>query len=172
MRTISPAVNCGNTIHRLCRRKSRSHFGHGFSTGKSTGGIRLPVEKMCGYAVGRGLFPSHGTGSAYCPQARGTGPPGRQANGRNRSNEPRAVRPVGYDSRVCSTTGDAIERIAAAIDQLASDARDAEGARGAAGQRELRKRVACLWEMISDLDPELARRARRYTAPADDGPSS
>jgi hypothetical protein len=80
--------------------------------------------------------------------------------------------PVGYHSRVCSTTGDAIERIAAAIDQLASDARDAGSARGAAGQRELSRRVACLWQMVSDLDPELARRARRYTAPADGGPSA
>ena len=91
---------------------------------------------------------------------------------RNRSNEPRAVGPVGYHSRVCSTTGDAIERIAAAIDQLANDARDASSARGATGQRELSRRVARLWQMVSDLDPELARRARRYTAPADGGPSA
>jgi hypothetical protein len=73
---------------------------------------------------------------------------------------------------VCSTTGDAIERIAAAIDQLASDARDAESMQGAAGQRELNRRVACLWQMVSDLDPELARRTRRYAAPADGGPSA
>jgi hypothetical protein len=92
-------------------------------------------------------------------------------SGANRSNEPRATRPVSYHSRVCSTTGDAIERIAAAIDQLASDARDAGSAQGAAGQRELSRRVACLWQMVSDLDPELARRAQRYTAAADGGPS-
>jgi hypothetical protein len=73
---------------------------------------------------------------------------------------------------VCSTTGDAIERIAAAIDQLASDARNAGNAPGTAGQRELSRRVACLWQMVSDLDPELARRARRYTGPADGGPSA
>jgi len=90
----------------------------------------------------------------------------------NRSNEPRIVRPVGYHSRVCSTTGDEIERIAAAIDQLARDARDAGSTRGAAAQRELSRRVACLWQMVSDLDPELARRARRYSAPGDDGPSA
>jgi hypothetical protein len=69
---------------------------------------------------------------------------------------------------VCSTTGDAIDRIAAAIDQLALDAREM---RGGAGQPELSRRVACLWQMVGDLDPELARRARRYTAPADGGPS-
>lgn len=93
-------------------------------------------------------------------------------SGANRSNEPRATGPVGYHSRVCSSTGDAIERIAAAIDQLASDARDAASTHGASGQRELNRRVASLWQMVSDLDPELARRALRYTAPADGGPSA
>jgi len=70
---------------------------------------------------------------------------------------------------VCSNTGDAIDRIAAAIDQLASDIRDA---RVTAGQDELTARIATLWQMVSDLDPELARRAQGYTAPADGGPSS
>jgi hypothetical protein len=69
---------------------------------------------------------------------------------------------------VCSSTQDAIDRIAAAIDQLAGDARSAEEE---AGERELTARVAALWQLISDLDPELARRARRYNAP-DDGGSS
>ena len=76
--------------------------------------------------------------------------------------------PAGYHSPVCSTTGDAIDRIAAAIDQLASDARDANGE---ASEAELTGRVAALWQMVSDLDPELARRARRYTGPADGAPS-
>jgi hypothetical protein len=66
-------------------------------------------------------------------------------------------------------TGDAIERIAAAIDQLASDARDAGAGLSDA---ELTARVALLWQMVSDLDPELARRAQRYTGPVDGGPSS
>ena len=70
---------------------------------------------------------------------------------------------------MCSKTGDAIERIAAAIDQLASDAK---GSEGALGQHELATRVASLWQMISDLDPELARRARGYSAPADGEPSA
>jgi hypothetical protein len=69
---------------------------------------------------------------------------------------------------VCSITGDAIDRIAAAIDQLASDAR---GAEAGVSEDELTSRVATLWQMVSDLDPELARRARRYTGPADGGPS-
>lgn len=77
--------------------------------------------------------------------------------------------PAGYHSPVCSNTGDAIDRIAAAIDQLASDAHDAEAG---ASEDELTERVATLWQMVSDLDPELARRARRYTGPVDGGPSA
>ena len=76
---------------------------------------------------------------------------------------------VGYDSPVCSITGDAIDRITAAIDQLASDVR---GAKTGATDDELATRVAALWQMVSDLDPELARRARRYAGPVDGGPSA
>jgi hypothetical protein len=75
---------------------------------------------------------------------------------------------AGYDSPVCSITGDAIDRIAAAIDQLASDA---QGAKAGSGEEELTARIAALWDMVSDLDPELARRARRYAGPVDGGPS-
>ena len=70
---------------------------------------------------------------------------------------------------MCSNKGDAIDRIAAAIDQLASDARDAKAE---ASEDELTTRVATLWQMVSELDPELARRARRYTGPVDGGPSA
>jgi len=69
---------------------------------------------------------------------------------------------------VCSITGDAIDRIVAAIDQLASDAHDVGAG---ASEGELTMRVATLWQMVSDLDPELARRAQRYTGPVDGGPS-
>jgi hypothetical protein len=43
--------------------------------------------------------------------------------------------------------------------------------RGSALGGELAARVAVLWQMISDLDPELARRAQRYASPADGAPS-
>lgn len=76
---------------------------------------------------------------------------------------------VGYHPPVCSKTGDAIDRIVAAIDQLASDARLAKAE---AREEELTTRVAALWQMVSDLDPELARRAQRYTGPVDGGPST
>jgi hypothetical protein len=68
---------------------------------------------------------------------------------------------------VRSNTGDEIGRIAIAIDQLESDVR---AARGGAGEAELADRIAVLWQMVGALDPELARRARRYTAPADGAP--
>jgi hypothetical protein len=66
---------------------------------------------------------------------------------------------AGYHSPVRSNTGDEIGRIATAIDQLESDARNGMAA------AELTTRIAGLWQMISALDPELARRAQRYTAP-------
>jgi hypothetical protein len=71
---------------------------------------------------------------------------------------PAGAIPAGYDSAVCSNTGDAIDRLAAAIDQLASDVH------GDASDQGLAARVAGLWQMISDLDPELARRTQGYTA--------
>jgi hypothetical protein len=81
----------------------------------------------------------------------------------------RSVGRLGYPSCVCSITGAAIERIAEAIDQLASDAR---GENGEQRHGELAARVAELWLMVSALDPELARRKERYTTPADGAPSS
>jgi hypothetical protein len=57
--------------------------------------------------------------------------------------------------------GEAVDRIAEAIDQLASDAR------GESSGPELATRVAELWLMVSALDPELARRSKHYTTSAD-----
>jgi hypothetical protein len=70
---------------------------------------------------------------------------------------------VGYPSPVCSNTGDAIDRVKAAIDQLAMDAH------GDASEIELAARVADLWQMVIQLDPELARRARGYAEPSGGG---
>lgn len=83
-------------------------------------------------------------------------------------NKPHSRSRAGYHSPVCSITGDAVDRIAAAIDQLASDAHDTKAG---VSEDELTTRIATLWQMVSDLDPELARRAQRYTGPADGGPS-
>ena len=78
----------------------------------------------------------------------------------------RAAGPLRYPSRVCSITGDAIDRIAEAIDQLASDAQ------GETSGQELAARVAGIWQMVSALDPELARRTEQYTAPGSGTPSA
>jgi len=66
---------------------------------------------------------------------------------------------------VCSSMGDAVDGIAAAIDQLAIDVRNK------VDEPELATRVADLWQMVSDLDPELARRRQGYAASADDAPA-
>jgi hypothetical protein len=76
----------------------------------------------------------------------------------------RPARRLGYPSRVCSIRGDAVDRIAEAIDQLANDAL------GQSSGPELASRVAELWLMVSALDPELARRSQHYTTPTDGTP--
>jgi len=131
----APELNSEDRVHRVCTRKSSAVSSGKFSTEKSTGTLRLPVENWCG-------------------AARAGSPPDR-------------LRPaigLGYPSRVCSIMGDAIDRIAEAIDQLASDAQ------GEISGRELAARVADLWMMVSALDPELARRSQGYTTPADGAP--
>jgi hypothetical protein len=60
---------------------------------------------------------------------------------------------------VCSIQGDAIERIAEAIDRLAG------GIQGMT-EAELTARVADIWLMVGELDPELTRRQQHYTTPS------
>jgi hypothetical protein len=57
---------------------------------------------------------------------------------------------------VCSTQESPLDALAHAIDDLAADSRD--GAEPA----HLADRIARLWSMLADLDPELARRRPRY----------
>jgi len=78
--------------------------------------------------------------------------------------DPAPAGAVRYYPHVCSIMGDAIDRIAAAIDQVASDAR------GVADEPELTARVAEIWLMMGALDPELSRRQQGYTAPGDGTP--
>jgi hypothetical protein len=154
----APDLTCANEIHRLCTRKSRSRFGRWFSTGKSTGSTKLPVEKGCGQSVGRS-FPQISIGPLMTVgSSRSAGLRACENTGGSTGKEPADRARVRYDSPVCSNTGDAVNRLAAAIDQLANDARDD------ASDPELAARVAGLWQMVSDLDPELARRAQGYTA--------
>jgi len=61
---------------------------------------------------------------------------------------------------VCSSEGDALRRVAEAIDRLEAD-------RAVADSADLAARIAAVWSMVSDIDPELARLASRYGGPAD-----
>ncbi len=63
-----------------------------------------------------------------------------------------------YDSTVCSTEGDALRRVAEAIDRLEADRQETDPA-------DLAARVAAVWSMVSQIDPELARLASGYTKP-------
>ena len=63
-----------------------------------------------------------------------------------------------YDSTVCSNGGGALRRVAEAIDQLEAD-------RGSTDAADLEARIAALWSMVSEIDPELARLASGYEKP-------
>ena len=52
--------------------------------------------------------------------------------------------------------------MAEAIDQLEADRRVADTA-------DLEARIAAVWAMVSELDPELARLASGYAKPRDEG---
>ena len=61
---------------------------------------------------------------------------------------------------MCSIDEAALRRVAQAIDQLEADRRatDAVG---------LEARIAAVWSMVREIDPELARLVSGYESPAD-----
>jgi len=59
---------------------------------------------------------------------------------------------------VCSIDESAIQRVTEAIDQLDADRKSADSS-------DLEARVAEVWAMVRDVDPELARLASRYANP-------
>jgi hypothetical protein len=61
---------------------------------------------------------------------------------------------------VCSTDEFALRRVAEAIDQLDADRKSEDSS-------NLEARIAAVWAMVREIDPELARLASRYTSPAD-----
>jgi hypothetical protein len=63
---------------------------------------------------------------------------------------------------VCSIEGDALRRVAEAIERLEADRQNADTDTGAA---DLEARVAAVWSMVSEIDPELARLASGYDKP-------
>jgi hypothetical protein len=61
---------------------------------------------------------------------------------------------------VCSSEGGTIAEVISAIDQLAEDAGSGLAA------PELSSRVAAIWAMLADLDPEVARLRAAYEHPS------
>jgi hypothetical protein len=59
---------------------------------------------------------------------------------------------------VCSINGGALRRVAEAIDRLEAD-------RGNTDAADLEARIAAVWSMVSEIDPDLARLASRYQKP-------
>ena len=68
---------------------------------------------------------------------------------------PRGGWPGCYPSTVCSSDQSALRRLLEAIEQLEAD-------RTAAGSADLEARIAAIWSMVGDIDPELARLASGY----------
>ena len=59
---------------------------------------------------------------------------------------------------VCSIDESALRRLAEAIDQLDADRRSADAAAQEA-------RIAAVWAMVREIDPELARLTSKYANP-------
>ena len=59
---------------------------------------------------------------------------------------------------VCSIDVSALRRVAEAIDRLDADRKSADSA-------VLAARVAAVWAMVGEINPELARLASRYADP-------
>ncbi len=74
-------------------------------------------------------------------------------------NRARGRGPGCYPSTVCSSDRAALRRLVEAIDQLEAD-------RAVAGSADLEARIAAVWSMVGEIDPELARLASGYHRPA------
>ena len=61
---------------------------------------------------------------------------------------------------MCSTREARIAKIGAAIDEVAAAARG--GAAGHGDATDLAARLAGIWAMVAELDPDLAARLRNY----------
>ena len=59
---------------------------------------------------------------------------------------------------MCSIDGSALQRVAEAIDQLDADRKNADSS-------DLEARIAAVWAMVREIDPELARLASGYADP-------
>ncbi|MGH3161100.1 MAG: hypothetical protein ACRDPF_31885 [Streptosporangiaceae bacterium] len=59
---------------------------------------------------------------------------------------------------MCSIDASALRRLAEAIDQLDADRKSADAA-------ALEARIAAVWAMVREIDPELARLTSKYANP-------
>ena len=59
---------------------------------------------------------------------------------------------------MCSIEGRALRRVAEEIDRLEADRQNTDAT-------DLEARIAAVWSMVSEIDPELARLASRYHKP-------
>ena len=59
---------------------------------------------------------------------------------------------------MCSIDESALQRVAEAIDQLDADRKSADAS-------DLEARIAAVWAMVREIDPELARLASGYANP-------
>ena len=90
----------------------------------------------------------------------GEHPPLPASSGAVRRKRLRPVSTARYRSSVCSTADAALAEIVRAIDELAAASREAAAP-------ELAARIARIWAMVADVDPELARRRLGYEHAAD-----
>ena len=71
-----------------------------------------------------------------------------------------------YDSSVCSTTDECLDRICRAIDELAGTAAKPSGPTADDAAAPV-ARLAAIWEMVADANPELAKRLPGYLSAAE-----
>ena len=105
------------------------------------------VHRLCGRKTSAGIYRLE-IHSCY-PQLRHAETPARAT-------------PDCYDSTVCSSEGDALRRVAEAIDRLEADRENTDPA-------DLEVRIAAVWSMVIEINPELARLASGYEKPGDEG---
>jgi hypothetical protein len=60
---------------------------------------------------------------------------------------------------VCSIDDSALRRVAEAIDRLDADRRSADSS-------DLEARIAEIWAMVREIDPQMSRLASRYADPS------
>src|ERR1700761_772224 len=116
----APALACTVAVNRVCRRKTHRNFPEGYPQKYAQAAPACLWKTGAAWRLA-GPFPHLLNGPVASPLRHAEPVRGSTAD------RLRPARGLGYPSRVCSITGAAIDRIAKAIDQLASDARGESG---------------------------------------------